>query len=180
LPPGAALLAALGPFRPEVLFSGAARNLFFREAMGIAHPLLGLSRIAAVALAYGAFFGAALLVALRVPRRHERAAAALVALLSAGLLFTLRAEIPWLRCALPFSLFVVLLGIVTARRLRSAADETSARRERLRLAFLVLALGFLAKLVLAPIVHHYGFVLAVPATLLLADAALGLLPEAVA
>jgi hypothetical protein len=177
LPAREAFLATLGPFRPDVLLGGAARNVFFTDLMGITHPMRSLARIALVGAVYAAFLVPAWLVARTTPPRRERLAAAGTAAVGVLALALLAPRIPWLACALPFPFLVLALAASTARRLAGAVSAEEAARERLRLALSALALTFSAKIGLACVLHHYGFVLAMPAALLLADAALEVVPR---
>jgi 4-amino-4-deoxy-L-arabinose transferase-like glycosyltransferase len=174
MPGREAFLAVLGPFRPHVLFGGAAQNVFFLSKMGLTHPASVLGATAIVAFAYAAILGAALLVARGSLARARGAplVAAVAAGIAAGLVVV---RFSALGFSLPFPLVAVLSAAVAARRLHGA-DESDARRERLRLAFSVFALALLPKILLACLAVHYGFVLAMPATLLALDAGLTLLP----
>src|SRR5205085_2772667 len=80
----------------------------------------------------------------------------------------------------PFPLAGLGVLAFASRRLLRASDAAEARRERLRVALAVFAQALLPKMLLACLVVQYGFVLAMPVTLLAADSAVSLVPSLIA
>jgi hypothetical protein len=176
LPTREALLATLGPFRPRVLLGGAAENVFFLEKMGLTQPGASLGATALAAAAYALLLVPAYLAARFVAARSARLAALLAAGLAAATLAFFLPRIPWLAFTLPFALVALAVAACAARRLARAGDPDDSRRERLRLVFAVFALALLPKILLTCVVVQYGFVLAMPVTLLAADSGVSLVP----
>jgi hypothetical protein len=151
---------------------------FYRSGAGLDAPLRHAAAIARACLALALGAGAFALADRLASATGRPRALALVA--GAGLLAVLvwrprAAGWPLLLRALPV---VAALGCAAASlaawRLRG---DPAAARARLVLAlWSLLALGLLGKLGLAARVTHYGFTLAMPATLLLAALAVGALP----
>ncbi len=176
LPMRDALLATLGPFRPRVLLGGAGENVFFLEKMGLTQPDASLVATALTAAAWALLLVPAFLIARFVPARRGRLAALLAAALAATVLAYLFPRIPWLAFSLPFPLAALAVAAYAARRLARSPDPDDVRRERLRLVLALFALALLPKILLTCVVVQYGFVLAMPVTLLAADAGVSLVP----
>jgi hypothetical protein len=104
---------------------------------------------------------------IRVGRRRTAAAIALGAVCFAALVWQ-REAIPFTRLAraLPIT-SAVLAGYLTLEALRARRDPSALARVAPLALWAVLALGFLGKMILNARFEQYGFVLAMPATLLL-------------
>jgi hypothetical protein len=98
-----------------------------------------------------------------------------------GMLWSSRQSPDWMDFFRPLPLFVVTAGIVfflqLYRRYRTGQPLDRAIRQ---LSLTIFALVLLGKMILNARIYHYGFVLAMPATLLLVVAILDWLPQAVA
>jgi hypothetical protein len=180
-PVGVALATA---FRPWVLMgSGVAQSPFYLEVTGLDRPA---EHLAVLLKAFGAVAlsaaGVALLDLAAARARLPRALASLVGLgLGAGLW-------RWLTPADPVAVvdqaahplpFAVLLGaLVCLIRWTRAPDEAARRRAALGLSAAVLAGLLLGKMALNPRLSHYGFALAMPATLLSVTWLVGSVPAA--
>lgn len=154
---------------------------FYREGLGIDDVPANLAKLGTAALWWLAVLGPGIVgaVALRRPGRHRApVAAALFAATALGLWWRWRA-IAWFDAARPLPLFMlfVLAGSVTALA-RHRRDPERARRFALQAAAAAFGLAMLAKMILDARVFHYGFVLAMPATLVLVVALLAWLPDA--
>ena len=115
---------------------------------------------------YAVVFGAAAMVSLMLRTRgwfRPAASAGLVVLFLASLRAT---SIHWAEAARPFPLLMLLLAIATfAQCLRRRSDPGIACRIIPRLALTVFAGVLLGKMALNARIFHYGFVLAMPATM---------------
>jgi hypothetical protein len=116
---------------------------------------------------------------LRKPGRHRPALAGTTFVLVASALGLQWRGIAWLEAARPLPLFMLVLGLVTlvafVRRLR---DPVTAHPLVLRICLIVFALALLLKMMLNTRIYHYGFALAMPATLLLVVVLLDWVPDA--
>lgn len=84
----------------------------------------------------------------------------------------------WSDAFRPLPIVLVLVGAATLVALLRARSDLKARRiQLLRLTMIVFALVLLFKILLYARIHHYGFALGMPATLLLATTFIVWLPE---
>ena len=177
MPADIALRGLLGNFAH---LGGTFADPFYRRGAGL-DDVAGNAGLVGLALA-GIAVGATLLVgadrATRAWPRRRNLGAPVALVVGAGLAAAW-AQVPWLQLAraLPvvsLAAAIALAGIVLRR---DAAPDR--RRQRLPVFLLaVYAALLLAKLGLAARFHHYGFVLALPATLLLVAAGTHALPAA--
>ena len=96
----------------------------------------------------------------------------------AGGLALLRSTIPWDEVARPLPVAMaaaILAQLITLARARGGSEV--AARELMKLAMLVFAFVLLFKMILNTRVSHYGFVLAMPATLLFTVAVVDWIPR---
>jgi hypothetical protein len=160
--------------------SGTLSDPFYLAGAGLGDTTGNASRAAAALAAVLAV--AALAVASdRAAARARRPAwvgAGIAALVTGGLVAA-SARVPWLELAraLPFTSLAAAIAAGHAV-LRRGADPHARRRVLPVFLVSVYALLLIAKLGLAARFHHYGFVLAVPATLLLVAAGTHALPAA--
>jgi len=83
--------------------------------------------------------------------------------------------------ARPLPLFLAILALLTIQALGKNRTDPAARAQlTTRLMLVVLGLGLLGKILLKARFYNYGFVLAVPATMLVVMALLDWIPEAIA
>lgn len=159
---GPALAGLLAPWK-SLFASDAATLPFYRTGMGLDHPLQRLHDmlvatglwIAVLAPAIGLAF------ALRGHRLSRRGPALALFGIYVAVLLALDGRIHWLAAAKP-------LPIVALATIASAwwQGRREVERAPLALAFAVYALALMGKMILNPRVQHYGFALALPATLL--------------
>jgi hypothetical protein len=169
MPLGRALREALGhglwASRP-----GVASLPFYRAGMGVDDLSANTSALFTSAFWYVVILGPAALLALtlRKPGKHRLAVTGMMFALVAGVLGARWRDIPWQHAARALPLF--MLGIAVAwlvafiRRTRPFEVDDPII---LRLSMVVFALMLLAKMILNARIYHYGFALAMPATLLL-------------
>jgi len=180
MPPSEAWLGTLGSW-PSVLRGDVAELEYYTRGMGFDAPAEKLGELlrwtggwlAVLAPAAGLAFAA---------RRGTWLARALAALAFAGVgwaLWSARSEILWLRAARPLPLFVLAVAAVAgALHFRPQTSERVFGRTRAALPFAALALALLFKMLLNARVLHYGFVLAMPAAMLVVVALVGWIPQA--
>lgn len=152
---------------------------FFREGMGTAHPLESLWTILVVSGLYAVILVPAGLLGLKVrrPDRYRTAIAVAVFFAVAGLLWYWRDTLPWLDIARPFPLLILLAAVAVVLDFLPHRHEDSARYRLVRrMSLLVFATLLLGKMFLNTHITHYGFVLSMPASLLLSAAALDWVP----
>ena len=138
------------------------------------HALLALRSLGILA----AFAAVCVAVDLALPRRGRAVAGALAAGTLFAVLVSARHRIAWheLARALPLTSAIGLVFLVAAC-LRRRRDRGELARVAPLALWAVLSLGLLAKLGLAARIDHYGFALAMPATLLLVAGLVGGLPR---
>jgi hypothetical protein len=114
---------------------------------------------------------------LRQSARHRIAIAAAVFAVVASLLWYVRPAEEWGDIARPLPVLLALTILaVGANFMRGRREEAAQRRFVQQMTLLVFAMTLLAKMVLYARIWQYGFVLAMPATLLLSVAALDWVP----
>jgi len=192
MPLDRAALAVAGAW-PLVFRGDLARMSFYKMGMGIDDPVANLwvmlPWLGVYALLTAVVGGPGL--AARGPRGRR---AARVAALALGVLATIlawRARVAnwfsgeafgvWFHAAKPLPVVMLLLAVGVSARLLLRRQSSDAKGIAvLRLSMLVLALALLGKIALNARIYHYGFVLAMPATLLVIVALVDWLPDGVA
>jgi len=167
---------------PAVLRGDVAALKFYQTGMGLDAPLGRLAEMARWIGGYALVLVPAAALALAAPGRSwVGRALACAALAAVGYaLWTQRADIQWLRAARPFPLFALIAaGIASVQHLRAHTSEEVFERTRGALPFAVFALALLFKMLLHARVPHYGFVLAMPATMLVVVALVAWIPQAI-
>ncbi len=161
------------------LGSDIAHNAFYQRGMGLDHPWRN------VGLMIGEFSGIVIwaglfILAILYSSNTRRAILllGLAAILSVGII---RVEIFWapfflFNRSLPLSLLAAAIMILTFHLQRPRDRDEIARLAPLAL-WVVLAIGLLAKIALNARIWQYGFVLAMPAAILLVAILVGMIPE---
>jgi hypothetical protein len=178
MPAERALIGTLGSWG-ATLRADITTSLFHRTGTGLDHPLANALWMLSVAGLYALILVPAMLLGLKLRRRGQRrmVIAAAVFIVVAALLWYARSAVNWADIARPFPVFVALTILaVGADFLRGGREEAAQRRFVQQITLLVFALALLAKMVLFARIWQYGFVLAMPATLLLSVAALDWVP----
>lgn len=173
-----ALQGVSGSWR-HVLAGGVLDQHFYRLGMGTDAPLANIKILVAIAAYFAIFLLPAALVAMRMGhrRRAGTVAAWIMFVVAIGVAGGLWNIMPWMMAARPLPLFMLALGaILTILFLRKRREAPEAARWVLQIAFIIFALMLLSKMVLNTRVYHYGFVLAMPASLILMAALLNWIP----
>jgi hypothetical protein len=156
---------------------------FYRESIGLDHVGLNLRRIVAWGLIYSLALAPFIVAALgiRAEQSRRKAVWILVAATVAVLMTALWRHILPSELARPLPLFLAILALVTIRALDKSRTDPIARAPlTTRLMLVVLGLGLLGKILLNARFYNYGFVLAVPATMLMVLVLLDWIPAAIA
>ena len=172
MPAGEALRGALGSW-PWVLGGDAASLEFYRELMGTRDLGASLRAMGRAAAGYGAVLVPAAVLALALGSRGSwRIATGGFLLVSIAFGASCVPSV-WLEAPRALPLVTVGVGIAVAGRLL-------APRRAPALALASFALVLLAKIFFNVHAYHYGFALAMPATLLVVAALVGWVPAAIA
>src|SRR6185503_7762460 len=154
---------------------------FYREGLGLDDVAGNLRKLAVAAVGYVVVLIVAVAAGFVVRARTWSALVGRV--LAAAVFGTAYAWVPfdaWVAAARPLTLALLLVvAVALADWIRVRRDPERATRATLRAALGVLALGLLLKLGINVRVFHYGFALAMPATLLLVAALVTWIPAAV-
>jgi hypothetical protein len=98
---------------------------------------------------------------------------------TAATLYRFAAPMDWVQAGRPLPLFMLVVGaVLLAQFVRRKGDLEARRRAMRRASLVVLALALMGKMILAVWIGHYGFVLAMPATMVLVVLLLDWLPAA--
>ena len=177
MPATEALRGVFGSW-PATLNEAFRSSPFIQRGMGTADMAASSKVILDWSLNYALVLlpAAAVGLLLRSPRWHRPVVAAGVSLL---LWLRLQAlPLRWGDVLRPLPLVMVGFAVVTLARLFwLRADLQQLRRLILRLALIVFAGVLLGRMALNARLYHYGFVLAMPATLLLVTALVGWVPD---
>lgn len=173
MPWGRALAGTLGGW--TTLATGVGSLAFYRQGMGLDNPVGNLARMLEWTARYAVVLAPGILAAraLGAGSRHARLVEIGLFVLTLAALAALADRILWLQAARPLPLAVIGLLAWQCRCPREDSAVTT-----LRIMLLVLGALLLAKIALNARVYHYGFVLAVPATLVVTVAGVRWLPEA--
>lgn len=174
-----ALVGVGGAWR-FVFGSGITSNTYYRTISGLDHPWENLFGMIAALFVLVSLLGAIAWADVRWRRRTlSRRRLAIACLIVAILVLASIDMVPWLELARPLP---VLSGGILAAALMRVLRHRSSSQTVERVFPLVLWACFstvlLAKVVLRTTISHYGFYLAMPASLLMVGAITGLAPEA--
>ncbi len=163
-----AFRALLGTW-PYALDERARDLAFYQEMRGMDRPVASLKRMASWTAGLATFSSVILLLGGRIAASGRRGtlAVAFGASAFACLAALQLATIKWL--LLPLPIVLVARGAAVLRRLARDRRQGEERdgRDAARLAFLAFGLALLPKILLAPMVRQYGFVLSVPGTMVI-------------
>ncbi len=159
-----------------------ADNLFHLSGMGLDEPWANLGRLLAPLGAFGLLATGAAGLDVALPRRARNPwLVAGLAVALALILFLVRASLHWDQAARPLPvLALAMLGVALAGFRRQRLDPEQAPRWILLAMISAFSAVLLVKMVLYARVFHYGFTLALPATLLAVVAAVWMVPAALA
>jgi 4-amino-4-deoxy-L-arabinose transferase-like glycosyltransferase len=154
---------------------------FYREGLGLDDVAGNLSKLAVAAVGYVVVLTIAVAAGFVV--RVGRWSALVGGVLAAAVFGTALGLLPmaaWIAAARPLTIAMLLVvAVALADWIRVRRDPERAARATLRAALGILALGLLLKLGINVRVFHYGFALAMPATLLFVAALVTWIPAAV-
>jgi hypothetical protein len=164
----------------HVLGGGAGELAFYRSGMGLDAPLARLAELAAWCARWALPLAPCAAAAWWLRRGSEAShAACAAAVLGVGGVLAWRfRSLEWLAAARPLPLFALAIGGAAWVALHRSGEVAVARRARTWLALAAFAFVLLFKMILNARVQHYGFALALPATLLTVAALTGALPAA--
>jgi len=180
VPPDRALAGTLGSW--IAMGNSKLTNLkFYREGMGTSDVWGSFALMARWTGWYALILlpAALLSLALRAKGRHAWISA--VVLLGVGWpLWAMRRDIEWVNAVRPLPLVVLAAAAVFAVRLVHVRHDPRQRDLMIRrLSLLVLAFMLLLKMILRARIGRYGFVLAMPATLIMVVTLLDWVPRAI-
>ncbi len=182
MPTGQALRATTGSWF-SMLSDGLISLEFYRTGMGLADPTASVLRALSWTGGYVILFlpVGILSLALSRLRAYRLVIAMIVSLTVGGLLWWNVHNIEWRRLALPWPFFVgAICGVSFLRILRRPRDRDTRSRLILTCMVGIFALALLGKMLLNTRVYHYGFALAMPATLLVVIALIDWIPACMA
>ena len=169
MPAGQALAGTAGSWM--MIFDRRVRELpFFSEGMGTDHPLENLRAMTVCTGVYLVVLVPAGLLgwALRRPGRYRDAVAAVVFAAVAGAAWCLRGQIDWYDFGRPLPLMVLTAGAaIVAGFVARRGECPSPQRFVRQISLLVFAMTALGKMILNSRIDQYGFVLAMPAVLVM-------------
>ena len=179
LPSGDAVRAVLGAWMP-LLRADSVRNALYATTSGFGAPTLNLLRMAQLATIAGTVALVWAAVDLIVARRQSRQSvlALLGVLVSAVVYLALPISVVYdLARALPI-VVIGILAVLVRDVVRDRGNSAAMTRLAPLVMWAVLALTLLAKILLNVQLYAYGFVLALPASLLAIASGLWLIPGA--
>lgn len=181
MPARQALVGVLGSW-PVAVRSDMRGLAFYAAGQGLYHPWENvLAMFRAVGLYCVVLVPAGIIgLGMRRPGQH-RAVVATVLLVATIVLFWLaRSEIDWLGIARPLPLLlVVAMGWLGVGFWRHRREPVAQGRFAIEASLVIFAVVLLAKMILNARIIHYGFVLAMPGTMVLIVAAIDWIPAAI-
>ncbi len=182
MPAGDALRGLLGAW--SFLFDRELAAMpYFRIGQGTLDLSASLRSLLLWSLAWLAALGPAWVASRSMPRTAGpgRAVAAASALAIPAAVLALHRRVDWLEALRPLPVCLAALLALDLRRLvRSAADPRERQRAILRVVLALASLALLVRILLFARAWHYGFVLAMPGTVLLVALLVGPIPDAIA
>lgn len=185
MPASDAINSTMGSW-PYVLNAQNTDFPFYTEGMGTDNPAARIGRILICAGWQLLLFAPPAVLAMFCRRRNRTAwimtGTVFVAItaLMAYLAFA-HPVINWEFLATPWPLWLLLIAVMAAWPVMARrCDRDHAAAATLKLAMAVLAMGLLAKMILNTRIYHYGFTLAMPATLMIVAALWTWIPRALA
>jgi 4-amino-4-deoxy-L-arabinose transferase-like glycosyltransferase len=175
---GSALRATGGAWVP-LFGTGITNNVFYRRSMGLDAPVQNAGRMLVTFIAFLALVGAALAVSWgkSAGASSYRGSRWLRIGFLAAVIFALRqGTFPRALPLIAITAMVVLITIV----MRARDDRDQARSWIVLLSWAAFAVVLLAKMGLNPRISHYGFYLALPATVVAVVVMLWLIPHVLA
>jgi hypothetical protein len=161
------------------LGNSSVRELpFYRAILGSDDPWGNLTRMGRWAAGYLAAYGVLVAICMRGSGAALKTRAARAGGVFLGLVIMAQTEDLWRQLASPFPLLLLVVLTAQARALlqaRGRPGESATTADALALSLFALLL--MGKMILNPQLGHYGFVLALPASMVLAAVAVGRIPS---
>ncbi len=184
LPASEAFIATFNGILAVVLFPSVSQNVFFQESMGLNHPTENLIIILQCSLvivtaclsiwSLGAFINKKNIVS----EKNRRIVGATVLLASALIFYSFPNVTPWVHFSSALPLLVgVLASVGLCWCLRLRRTNALSAQSFLFTVWSFFSFFMLAKMILNARIHHYGFYLGMPATLLVWATLLWYLPR---
>ena len=173
-----ALVGVAGAWR-FVFGSGITSNAYYRTIAGLDRPWENIFGMITALFALASVLGAIVWADFRWRRRQlSRRRLTIACLIAAILVLASIDVVPWLELARPLP--VLSGGILAAAFMRVLRRRSSSEIERdfPLVLWACFSTVLLAKVVLRTTISHYGFYLAMPATLLMVGAMVDLVPKA--
>jgi hypothetical protein len=181
MPPSQAFVGVLGSWTS--VFSGKVISLkFYRDVTGTSNITASVEAILRWLGLYILVFGLAAAVACALPRRSAGWPWLLPAVfvIVAGVLAASWQSTAWLSAARPLPVLLIVIGTASlVQFVKKRRDAQQSAPLIIRLTVLVYAFALLGKVILNVHVYHYGFALAMPATLITIAALLCWAPAAI-
>ena len=181
MPPSQAFVGVLGSWTS--VFSGKVISLkFYRDVMGTSNITASVEAILRWLGLYILVFGLAAAVACALPRRSAGWPWLLPAVfvIAAAVLAASWQSTAWLSAARPLPVLLIVIGAASlVQFVKKRRDAQQSAPLIIRLTVLVYAFALLGKVILNVHVYHYGFALAMPATLITIAALLCWAPAAI-
>lgn len=178
MPLGEALAGVAGSWR-WIFAGGVVDQSFYRAIAGWDRPLENLLAVGRASLLVALAITAAVALDRWIHQPSRRKLWSIIGGLSAAAVLLIRGpNLPLLLDA-PALLLIALLacGLLIAAAIRRRDDRRQFNRLAPLAVWSVFALLLLGKVILLPRIHHYGFALAMPITVLAVVCLLGLLPR---
>jgi len=178
IPASEALHAMVGSWS-SLLSSDLVSMDFYRKGMGLLDAGANLKLMLTWIGGYLVLFLpiGVLSMFLRRPGAYRLTVALIVSLGVAGALLWNLHEIEWRKLAMPWPVFLGAICVVSfVKVIRRGGDSEARSRLMLTCILSVFALALLGKMVLNTRLYHYGFALAMPATLLIVAALVEWIP----
>jgi hypothetical protein len=181
MPPSQALVGVLGSWTS--FFSSKVISLkFYKDVMGTSNIAASLKAILCWLVGYILVFGLATVVAFTLPRRSTSWLWLLPVTFAmvASVLAACWRSIAWLSAVRPLPVLLIVIGVASIVQFVKTSRNSSENAPLIiRLTVLVYAFVLLGKIILNVHVYHYGFALAMPATLITITAFLTWIPAAI-
>jgi hypothetical protein len=161
------------------LGNSAVRELpFYQAILGSDNPRGNLAHMGRLAVGYLAVSGALVAICMRGTATVLQARTARVGGVFLGLVIMLLGSGLWRQLARPFPvLLLIVLALQVRALLQARGHPGESTRTADALALSLFAFLLMGKMILSPQLQHYGFVLALPASMVLAAVAVGRIPS---
>lgn len=181
MPASDAILGVISSWK-SLLQSDVTSLAFYQKSMGIDNLFMNTLRMLTWSATYALLLATSAWIAIRISTSsiQQWVASFLLFFLYAGMPFFFSRATNWKYIATPLPLAMGVLAVLCVRRLwRHESEPETLKRDVLRLALIVLAGTLLVKMLLYTRIFHYGFTLALPASLVAIVALLSWIPTSI-